>query len=165
MNKKTLPGIIAVVAIVAIGTIVYMQSKTSTAPSSTDTPEVNVPENSDQTPVENQQLLPGTSNLINISDQEAGSSVVVDLVVFEKPGFIAVHEDNNGQPGKIVGTSFLVDAGTKQDVVIRAPVAAGKTYYAMLHLDDGDKKFDATKDAAAKDSLGNQIMMKFSVGQ
>ncbi len=49
-------------------------------------------------------------------------------------------------PGKITLTEKTVDGGI---------------YYAMLHSDDGDKKFDATKDLPLKDSKGNIIMKIF----
>jgi hypothetical protein len=37
----------------------------------------------------------------------------------------------------------------------------GALYYAMLHSDNGDKKFDAAKDLPLKDSKGDIIMKTF----
>ena len=36
-------------------------------------------------------------------------------------------------------------------------------YYAVLHLDDGDKKFDINKDVVIKDASGKDIMKLFKV--
>jgi len=101
-------------------------------------------------------------NALDVSDQPAGQSVSMALTVLNEQGWVAIHEDTNGEPGRILGAT-LVFAGERNNVVVDLLRATkkGQTYYAMLHNDDGDKSFDIAKDLPIKDSTGNVIMMKF----
>lgn len=101
-------------------------------------------------------------NAIDIADQPAGMVVTVALTVLNEQGWVAIHEDEGGEPGRILGAT-LVFAGERNNVAVELLRATekGKTYYAMLHTDDGDKAFDNKKDLAIKDSTGSVIMMKF----
>ena len=101
-------------------------------------------------------------NAIDINDQPAGMIVTAALTVLNEQGWVAIHEDANGEPGWILGAT-LVFAGERNNVAVELLRATekGKTYYAMLHDDDGDKAFDMKKDFPIKDSTGSVIMMKF----
>jgi len=84
-------------------------------------------------------------------------------VMLEKDGWVAIHEDNGGKPGKILGAQLFSagkhDAGTVD--LLRATTAGG-VYYAMLHVDDGDHAFDALKDMPVSGADGNPVMAKFT---
>ena len=100
------------------------------------------------------------NDTISADDQPAGSSVAV-AVKLEKGAWVAVHEDADGKPGKILGAQ-LFPAGTHLGKIdlLRATSAA-KKYYAMLHSDSGDHTFDATADAPVKNAAGDAIMHAF----
>lgn len=103
-----------------------------------------------------------SKNAIYVAGQIPGSSVLVAMVRLEKPGFVVIHEDLNGQPGKILGQSNLIEVGEKENLpVIELSRATqdGETIYAMLHFDNGDGNFDATKDKPIIDSVSNAPMM------
>jgi len=74
-------------------------------------------------------------------DQPAGSSVNV-AVKSDSEVWVAVHEDVDGKPSRILGAQ-LFSAGTNLGKVdLLRPTVAGMSYHAMLHSDDGDRKFD-----------------------
>lgn len=101
-------------------------------------------------------------NAINVeADQPVGGTIAVGLAVLEKPGFVVIHEDANGAPGKIIAKSALLPAGQNQNLAVDVKVEDEVYYWAMLHADDGDGTFNASTDAPIKDSRGSAIMMRF----
>ncbi|MBI2033675.1 MAG: hypothetical protein HYT13_01105 [Candidatus Liptonbacteria bacterium] len=101
-------------------------------------------------------------NAIYVAEQAPSKTFSVAVARLEKPGFVVIHEDVLGAPGKILGASGLVPAGETKNL---APIALlratsdGETLYAMLHLDDGDGAFDRALDKPAKDSVGGEPVM------
>ncbi len=107
------------------------------------------------------QTNTATINRISMSNQFPGNIVYVSSVSFTNGGFVAIHKDNNGKPGAIIGTQYF-DAGTRPGTInLTEKTVEGGTYYAMLHSDDGDKVFDATKDLPLNDAAGAVIMQTF----
>jgi hypothetical protein len=102
-------------------------------------------------------------NAIYVDTQTAGaSSVLVGIAAMEKPGYVVIHADDGGVPGRIIGTSELRSEGGEQfEVSLSEALVDGQVYYAMLHTDDGDGSFDAAKDAPVTDMDGNVILMSF----
>lgn len=105
-------------------------------------------------------------NGVIIENQAAGRSVKVSQIVLEAPGWIAIRDDINGQPGPRILGAKLFDKGTNTGTVelLRA-TESGKSYFAIIHTDDGSfKNFDSKLDKPLLDDSGNQIMVKFDVG-
>ena len=101
-------------------------------------------------------------NSVAASDQSAGDTVSISSAVLEHGAWVAVHEDDAGKPGRILGAQMF-PAGTHPGTVdLLRKTAAGGTYYAMLHADDGDHAFDSAKDMPIKDTDGNPAMAKFA---
>jgi len=104
-------------------------------------------------------------NALNINEQKVGKVATVSFVVLEKGGYVVIHEMSKGAPGKIIGASALLGAGESSNVSVSLSSALedGKSYIAMLHVDNGDGTFDATSDAPVKsdDMDGAIIMMEF----
>ncbi|HEX3095628.1 MAG TPA: hypothetical protein VHQ20_00730, partial [Patescibacteria group bacterium] len=72
--------------------------------------------------------------------------------------------DAKGEPAAIVATSGYLTVGAKQDLEINYTVKPGAKYIAMLHEDNGDKKFNAATDKAV--TVNNlPVMTMFSVSQ
>jgi hypothetical protein len=101
------------------------------------------------------------SNRIVVMDQYPGNVVYVSSVQLANAGWVAIHKDNNGTVGTLVGSMYFSSGINPGKITLTEKTVDGGTYYAMLHSDDGDKKFDATKDVAIKDSKGNSIMKVF----
>ena len=77
-----------------------------------------------------------------------------------------VHEDVNEAPGGILGVSNLITSGETKDslpITLSRSTLDGETIYVMLHFDNGDGVFDATKDKPVVDPIANEPMMMIVV--
>lgn len=101
-------------------------------------------------------------NAIAVNDQPPGMRVEVSLVSLAADGWVVVHEDLNGKPGRILGAQRF-NAGQNQTGAadLLRGIEEGRVYYAMLHADDGDRQFDHQKDLPLRDPQGNAILMRF----
>jgi hypothetical protein len=126
------------------------------------TAEAPVITTSDESMAMNQSAISGDNGLV-VKDQAPGSKVMVDSVKLKSPGWVAIHDNVKGQPGRILG-AVLFDKGSATGTVelLRGTVA-GKTYFAVLHHDDGDyKNFNPRTDSVLVDTAGAPIMVQFS---
>jgi hypothetical protein len=120
-----------------------------------------------QAPIDNNATsTPGASvgqevNRIVMSDQYPGNVVYLSSVQLAAPGWVAIHKDNNGQPGDILGTQYFGSGINPGKITLNTSTSEAGIYYAMLHSDDGDKVFNAAKDLPLKDTRGNVIMKLF----
>jgi hypothetical protein len=58
--------------------------------------------------------------------------------IMDAPGWIAIHSDNNGEPGPVLATALL-HPGANWHVMIEVdPAAAGSRVFPMLHYDTGE---------------------------
>ncbi|MFA6006209.1 MAG: hypothetical protein WC764_00535 [Candidatus Paceibacterota bacterium] len=125
------------------------QPATGEQATATTTPEASVP-----------------ANAIDMAEQKVGKSVTVASYTLSAPGFIEVHAVTAEQtPGAILGSSGLLPAGSGAEVQISltASTKDGQNVIAMLHLDNGDGKFDATTDlpaTSANATGGQEVVMK-----
>lgn len=141
--------VIVIIVLVVIGIMVFGGKKTTDTSMTPDTSSVG----SDTTS--------GDTNRIAMNDQYPGNVVYLNSVQLAKPGWVVIHKDNAGQPGAIIGSAYF-DAGINPGkITLTSATVEGGTYYAMLHSDDGDKKFDETKDVPLTDSAGRVIMQIF----
>lgn len=101
-------------------------------------------------------------NTVDVENQSAGNIVTISSVELNQMGWVVVHEDVGGKPGNVLGAA-LVFAGEHNAVSVELlrKTEKGKTYYAMLHTDDGDKAFDLKKDRPIADSTGANIQISF----
>ena len=105
-------------------------------------------------------LVSGT-NAVEVNDQLAGDKVEVTMVTLSKAGWVVIHEDDNGASGKVLGARRYEPGIYLAEVELLRPTESGKMYYAMLHLDDGDKEFNLGKDAPIKGDDGIVVMDSF----
>ena len=144
--------VIVIIALIVIGIIVFGNKKTSTP---TDVVDTTVVGNTPSTEV----------NRIIMADQFPGNIVYVSSVQLAKGGWVVIHKDSAGKPGDIIGSTYFADGINPGKVTLTSSTVEGGVYYAMLHSDDGDKKFDAAKDLPLKDSKGDVIMKIFRAGK
>ena len=97
---------------------------------------------------------------IDASARTGTQSVAVPMVVFARPGYVVVHENNVGQPGSVIGSSILIKAGKFQNlsVPLSRKVIKGETLYVMLHADNGDGIYSET-DQPILGKNGEALMM------
>jgi hypothetical protein len=103
----------------------------------------------------------GSINRVSLLDQYPGNVVYLTSVQLSAPGWVVIHEDNAGQPGDIIGSAYFDKGINPGKITLSKSMIDGRTYYAMLHADDGDKKFNATKDVPLKNTKGSIIMQIF----
>lgn len=104
------------------------------------------------------------SSAIVVNDQSPGIEVLIAKTVFEKGGWVVIHEDDGeGASGKILGAQ-LFDPGSFDNgkVELLRGTIEGGTYFAMLHSDNGDRAFDPKLDTPILGKTGAPIMMEFT---
>lgn len=105
-------------------------------------------------------------NMIDVVDQKPGKEVVVASYTLSAPGYIVIHKVGaNDAPGDVWGNSELLPAGTAMDakVTLSSATKDGEKVNVMLHIDNGDGKYDTATDApaTATDATGGQaVVMK-----
>lgn len=104
--------------------------------------------------------VPGT-NAVAVDDQPSGDLVNVTMVTLSKAGWVAIHEDTGGVPGNVLGAHRYEPGIYLGEVTLLRPTISGKTYYAVLHLDDGDKQFDSKKDLPITGNDGKVVSDSF----
>jgi len=105
--------------------------------------------------------LVADGNVVNVKDQEASSQVFLSRVDLAQSGWAAIREFSDGELGNILGARRF-DVGVHQgNVTLLRSTVAGQKYIAVLYADDGDKKFDFTRDSLLLDSEGKTVSMVF----
>ncbi len=99
---------------------------------------------------------------VSVENQPAGITVSISSVTLAASGWVAIHENEDGQPGNILGAQRF-DAGTHASTVdlLRATVPGG-SYFAMLHRDNGDGAFSPSSDAPITGPDGKIITAAFA---
>src|SRR5688500_17031707 len=82
-------------------------------------------------------VVQGRTNRLSVNEQEANTLTAnIDSASLSAPGFIAIHKDSGGSSGADIAASELLQAGIHSDVNVITSLVPGKTYWAMLHLDN-----------------------------
>ena len=102
------------------------------------------------------------ASMLSVENQIAGSQVTIASLNVEKSVWVAIHEDNAGKPGNVLGAGHFAKVTMSAVVDLLRNTIVGHTYYAMIHIDDGDGKFDLKKDMPLTDSSGAMVMTKFT---
>ena len=108
-------------------------------------------------------MIADGGNGVYVEDQKAGeTSVQIGFVVFADSGFVAIHEDNHGVPGKIIGFSDLIHKRLDHlTIQVSSPLQNNHVYYAILHRDNGDGKFSEANDGFLNDKNNDVTLMSF----
>lgn len=142
--------VIIIIVLIILGYYMFRGDGTSTTPTG-------------ETPTTTPNASNGDINRVIVADQYPGNVVYITSAQFAAPGWVAIHEDNAGTPGAIIGSAYFDKGINPGKITLAKKTEEGKLYYAMLHNDDGDKKFDMAKDMPLKDAQGNVILKTFRV--
>ncbi len=147
---------IIIVILIVIGVVVLNKGD------STDTPVTPVDGTSTSTSTSTSTPSSVSANrFISLTDQFPGNVVNVSSVQLSAPAWVVIHKDEAGKKGAVIGSTLAPQGTGPVSVKLISPMVDGGMYYAVLHADNGDKRFDATKDAQIKDAVGNFIMRTF----
>ncbi|RJQ28757.1 hypothetical protein C4565_03325 [Candidatus Parcubacteria bacterium] len=111
--------------------------------------------------VENKDVSTGI-NTLEVNDQKNSSTVSIVSVKLQNPGWVAIHDDVDGTPGNILGAAWFPKGENSGMVELLRDTEPEKTYFAVLHNDDGDKKFDHTIDVPLMNASNAVILVKFT---
>lgn len=102
---------------------------------------------------------------VTISKHTPASTAVVDSTTLTQNGFVTIHDDQNGNPGGVLGASELLQAGTHENLVIKLTrkTQDGEKLFAVVHKDDGNGQLDPQNDEVLKDDSGNTVQAIFEV--
>lgn len=82
-------------------------------------------------------------DLVETEPVPPGDYVTIPKVILSKPGFVMIHKAEGDYPGEIVMTGDIIPVGESKNVVVRGvKTKSGESYFAMLHFDDGNGKYD-----------------------
>jgi hypothetical protein len=102
-------------------------------------------------------------NGLSVQNQSAGRTVMVDQIVLKNPGWVAIHDNVNGQPGRILGAQLFDSGKSSGSVELLRATMNGISYIAVLHNDDGNyKNFNPKTDTPLMNSTGAMIMATFT---
>ncbi len=150
MNKKPLIFLVVLIIIVTVGIFLFKQKAKEETP-------VDSPTNTSAG-------MRVEDNAVYVQEQKPGTTLTVNTVFLRQPGFVVIHKDNKRTPGVVLGVSSYLPAGEHTNISIKLTSSTqdGQTVYAMLHEDNGDKKFSEA-DAPVQSKIGGPIMMIVTV--
>lgn len=106
----------------------------------------------------------GHANHVTVDAQvTAGGSVLVETVFAAEEGWLAVHADDEGDPGAVLGAR-QVESGFRTDVRVEMDdgAASNRTAWVVLHGSDGDGSFDPEEDEPLE-SFGSAVVERFEL--
>jgi hypothetical protein len=105
----------------------------------TTTPTATPTESPTATPTATPTSVTGPASLdVGAGSVESdGSIIVIDAVTLPVAGFVAVHSDQDGSPGPVIGVSELLLAGTSTavEILLDTPLVESGTVFPMVHID------------------------------
>jgi hypothetical protein len=93
-------------------------------------------------------LVGAHGNHVSVNPQVvAGDSVTVESAFVGQDAHIVVHEDDGGEPGAVLGSTFIGDGFHGSTTIDLDTAPDGETdLWFVLHRDDGDGEFDPESD-------------------
>jgi hypothetical protein len=81
---------------------------------------------------------------VEVVDNLSANRVIIPQVNLDNPGFVMIHRSVNGKAGEIIMTGEYLGSGIHRDVVVNTGIntVSGESYFAMLHVDNGNKYYD-----------------------
>lgn len=131
-----------------------------------------VPEGKEQKPIINfthramMNTAPAVYNgreHIEAIDQSVMGKVAILSAALKQNGYVVIHKEEKGKPGKIIGVSKMLTPGlySNSSLTLTENVMPGEGLVAMLHADNGDGVFSAASDTPMK---GDGMMMMSGMG-
>lgn len=152
-EKKSSTGlIIGIIVVVIIGIFVWRYFSSKNA--------VN-----DQIGGEQNGQVSSLVDSIFMVNQKPGRFVNVGKAVLSKKGYVAIHQEESGKPGAVIGYSNLLNSGESMNlsVTLNRKSVAGENLYSMIHWDNGNGTFNPSDDIPAVDKAGNVVAVKFMI--
>ena len=103
------------------------------------------------------------SGAVSVSNQPAGSIVIVDSVTVPPPGvWVAIREVNDGTLGNVLGAARVGGPRLNISVPLLRATTPGDTYAVELYRDSGDSMFDLSTESVYVDfDTGERVVAYF----
>jgi len=141
--------VVVIIVLIVVGVMVFRGNDKETP--------INPTEDNNTVVTDNNTAI----NRIVMSDQYPGNVVYISSVQVEKDSWVAIHADNAGLPGKVIGSLRFKAGINPGKVTLTQPMTDGSTYYAVIYNDIAGSSFDVTKNTPVKDSKGQTVMKVF----
>jgi len=108
-------------------------------------------------------LIAQGENTLVTSDQSAGDSVLVSLILINADGWVAIHEGGDGDLSPLILGARRFAAGKYfgERIELLRNTEEGQYYFAVLHADNGDGVFDYETETPLRDGYGDIIKSAF----
>ena len=158
-NNWIVIGVVAAVVILGGWWVMTSAPSTSSENEGDASGEEMTDDNSVPVDVSSGPSTTSDSESVSVSNQAAGTSVVLSSVTFSETGWVAVRDDR----GWTLGAKRF-DAGTQSNIAVTLLRAteAGQRYQVLLYIDDGDRAFDVKKEILVTRSDGSVAGAMFS---
>lgn len=103
------------------------------------------------------------SSKLFVPDQLPGKVAKIQELAMDRSVWVAIHEDAEGKPGKILGARRFPSGHILNGEVELLRGMTPGLYYAMVHEDDGVLGFNHAKDVPAVEN-GLPVMARFLAG-
>lgn len=146
MNKKSwIVLIVILVVLVSVGGLFSFLTLQRGDNESTKQSSSGAPPSVSTIPLESPE--PARKDTIDMTFQTAGNKVSFINVTLTNPGYVVIHEDKNGEAGRIIGHSDLV-VGSADNITVplTRQSKTGELLHAVIHRDDGDKIYEVPGD-------------------
>jgi len=106
-------------------------------------------------------VLSGDVDIV-VPNQPFGETVLITKASLPSAAWVAIYEDNDGEPGNILGARRVNSGDWSGEVVLLRSTEADSAYYAKILSDDGDGSFNHQLDLPFLNSeSGEEIMTTF----
>lgn len=124
----------------------------------------SLPFSSASSPAPVKKVAPSESDAIRVTNQSAGSVVMVDSLVVPPPGvWIAVREVNGPSLANVLGAARARGPGIAIPVSLLRSTEPGLLYAVQLYRDDGSETFDLASDSVYIDfATGAPVIVYFT---
>lgn len=157
--------IIVLAAFVVLGGIYFVATNEPIDNEVVDSTDTLEEENADM-PTNTVNGMRVEENAVVTTEQRPGNTVKVAQVYLAAPGYVAIHEDDNGEAGAMLGTSALLQAGENNNVSVTLARATedGEKLWSMLHFEtNNNTSFQESADAPVQSILGGPISGWFEI--
>jgi hypothetical protein len=102
--------------------------------------------------------LQNMSDYIDVANQSAGKGVAIEKAKLSSLGWVAVHENINGELGNVLGArAYTTGEHTSLFVPLLRGTTAGQIYHVGIYKENGDGKFDRKIDTLIRADDGEMI--------
>ncbi|MCL5666565.1 MAG: hypothetical protein M1383_02245 [Patescibacteria group bacterium] len=162
MKKSIIIPIIILVAAGAILIYVIPRNKSSNNSAGTSGNNTqNLPSSS-----LNQPGMFGSGS--NMQSDSGQGGIVIKSLDMPQAGFAVIQQDNNGQPGNVLGSSQLLQTGTNSMVQVptSVPLTPGMSYFVSIYDNSANQStFVQDADKIISDQKGVALTQQFTAPQ